>query len=279
MIESCVTVSLVSQAKGGPFVYWDDLALACEQAALLGFDAIELFPPSVDSVPVKTLRQLLADHNLRLAAVGSGGGWVLNKWHLCHSDAKVRHQARQFITRIIDLAGDFGASAIVGSMQGRFEGDMTQAQAFDWLREGLFDLGEHAKQYGKPLLYEPLNRYETNLVNRASDAVEFLLSMKTEHVKVLADLFHMNIEETSIPEAIRTYGPHLGHLHFVDSNRRAVGMGHIDFAPIVQALQDVNYSGFASAEALPVPTSEEAARQTIDEFKRLFPRTASTQKP
>ena len=60
MIESCVTVSLVSQAKGGPFVYWDDLALACEQAASMGYDAIEIFPPSVDSVPVKTLRQLLS---------------------------------------------------------------------------------------------------------------------------------------------------------------------------------------------------------------------------
>ncbi|MDA1277897.1 MAG: sugar phosphate isomerase/epimerase [Verrucomicrobia bacterium] len=275
MIESCVTVSLVSQAKGGPFVYWDDLALACEQAALLGFDAIEIFPPSADSVPVKTLRQLLSDHNLKLAAVGSGGGWVLNKWHLCHSDARVRQQARQFITRIIDLAGDFGASAIVGSMQGRFEGDMTRVQALDWLREGLYDLGEHAKQYGKPLLYEPLNRYETNLINRASDAVEFLCSMKTEHVKILADLFHMNIEEQSIPEAIRTYGPHLGHLHFVDSNRRAAGMGHIDFAPIIQALQECNYSGFASAEAFPYPSSEEAACRTIAEFKKLFPQAAS----
>ncbi len=270
MIESCVTVSLVSQAKGGPFVYWDDLALACEQAASMGYDAIEIFPPSVDSVPVKTLRQLLSEHNLRLAAVGTGGGWVLNKWHLCHSEAKVRQQARQFISRVIDLAGDFGASAIVGSMQGRFEGEMTRDQALDWLRDGLFELGEHAKQYGTPLLYEPLNRYETNLINRASDAVEFLESMKTEHVKVLADLFHMNIEEGSIADGIRTYGAHLGHVHFVDSNRRAAGMGHIDFAPIVTALKETGFAGFASAEALPLPSSEEAARQTMVAFKQYF---------
>lgn len=276
MIESCVTISLVPQAKGGPFVFWDDLALACEKAASLGFDAIEIFPPSVDAIPVKTLRQSLAENNLKLAAVGSGGGWVLNKWHLCHSDAKIRHQARQFITRIIDLAGDFGASAIVGSMQGRFEGDMTRDQALDWLREGLYDLGEHAKQYGRPLLYEPLNRYETNLVNRASDAVDFIRSMKSEHVKILADLFHMNIEESSMTEGIRTYGQYLGHLHFVDSNRRAPGMGHMKYAPIVQALKRIGYSGFASAEVLPHPTPDEAAKQTISAFKKHFPPAEST---
>ena len=67
---------------------------------------------------------------------------------------------------IIDLAGPFGASAIIGSMQGRWGDGVSKDQALGWLAEALEELGEHAKQYKVPLLYEPLNRYETNLVNR-----------------------------------------------------------------------------------------------------------------
>jgi sugar phosphate isomerase/epimerase len=80
----------------------------------------------------------------------------------------------------------------------------------------------------------------------------------------------MNIEERDIAAAIREAGPHIGHIHFVDSNRRAAGLGHLDFAPIAAAVQEIDYHGYLCAEALPLPTSEDAARQTIQTFQRYF---------
>ena len=109
-------------------------------------------------------------------------------------------------------------------------------------------------------------------MNRAADTVDFLKSLSTKNVKVLGDLFHMNIEETSISEGLRTYGPHLGHLHFVDSNRRAAGDGHIDFGAVARVLREISYGGYVSAEALPHPNSEEAAKRTMEMFRRFFPK-------
>ena len=272
MIKSAITVSLVAQAKGGPFVYWDGLEAAAASAAKLGFDAIEIFAPSAASIDRPALHALLKKHGLSAAAFGTGGGWLVHKWHLTHADPAIRSQAREFIRAIIDVAGEFKAPAIIGSMQGRAEGEVTREQALNWLAEALTDLGAHAKQYGVPLLYEPLNRYETNLLNRQLAAAQFLDARKVGNVKLLCDLFHMNIEETSNAAALRACGAHVGHVHFADSNRQAIGFGHTEAASVVAALKDIGFAGYLSGEILPLPDSEAAAAQTIKAIHTHLPR-------
>ena len=170
-MRSAVTISLVPQAKGGPFVFWDDLPGAAAEAARLGFDAVEIFAPSSGALNEETLREILCQNRLQLAALGTGAGWVIHKWHLSHFDPAVRAQAVAFVKEMITCGSRFGAPAILGSMQGRHEGEVSREQALSWLAEALNVLGEHAAIYNVPLLYEPLNRYETNLLNRAEDVV------------------------------------------------------------------------------------------------------------
>jgi sugar phosphate isomerase/epimerase len=270
-IRSAVTISLVKEARGGPFVFWDDLAAGCRKAAELGFDAVEVFPPAADAVDPNTLKQLLVDHHLTLAAVGTGAGWVKGKLNLTLPSADQRRSAIEFIKGIIDLAGPLGAPAIIGSMQGRhsIEG-VDEATARLWLSEALEELGDYARHYATPLLYEPLNRYETNMVNTVEQGVTLLKSLKTKNVLLLADLFHMNIEEVDIATALRAGQGYIGHVHFVDSNRRPAGTGHLDFAPIAAALKETGYDRYASAEALPWPDSDTAAKQTIEAFRKYF---------
>ena len=267
MIKSAITVSLVAQAKGGPFVYWDGLAPAAASAAKLGFDAIEVFAPSAASIDRPALHALLKQHGLVAAAFGTGGGWLVHKWHLTHADPAIRAQAREFIRAIIDVGGEFKASAIIGSMQGKAEGDVSREQALTWLAEALTDLGAHAARYGVPLLYEPLNRYETNLLNRQLEAAQFLEVRQVANVKLLCDLFHMNIEEADMAATLAAVGTRVGHVHWADSNRRAIGMGHTDPRPIIAALQSIGYTGFLSAEIFPLPTPAEAARQSIESIR------------
>src|SRR5262249_13412364 len=130
------------------------------------------------------------------------------------------------------------------------------------------NLGLYASRAGTHVLYEPLNRYETNLVNTLADGVKLLTGLATTNVKLLADLYHMNIEETDLAAAIRAAGPHVGHVHFADSNRRPAGMGHTDFAPVVTTLREVGYTGYLSAEVLPLPDPLAAATQTIESFRK-----------
>ena len=87
-------------------------------------------------------------------------------------------------------------------------------------------------------------------------------------MKLLADLFHMNIEEADLPAAIRSAGSFIGHVHFADSNRRAVGGGHTSVPPIIAALREVGYTGYLSAEVFPMPDSVTAATTTIQSFRK-----------
>jgi sugar phosphate isomerase/epimerase len=91
-----------------------------------------------------------------------------------------------------------------------------------------------------------------------------------KNVVLLADLFHMNIEERDVAAAIREAGHHIGHVHFADSNRQAMGFGHTDPIRVIAALRETGYSGYLSAEILPLPDPETAARQTISAIRSLL---------
>ena len=268
-MKSAITISIVPEARGGPFVFWDDLSAGMQTAHDLGFDAVELFLPAPDAIPVDALRTLLDQHKLQLAAVGTGAGWVKHRLHLCKPDAAERRKAIDFIARFLDFGAAFGAPAIIGSMQGRWEETVSRDQALEFLAAALNELGARAGERETVLLYEPLNRYETNLVNTVRDGVALLKTLDNKNVKLLADLFHMNIEEPNIAESIRRGGKRIGHVHFVDSNRRAAGYGHLHFGPIIHALMDIGYQAYLSVEALPYPDSLSAAQQTIKRFREL----------
>lgn len=281
-MHSCVTVSLVREARGGPFVFWGDLPEACRKARELGFDAIEIFPSAADDLEDVPLAELLEKHHLKLAAVGTGGGWVKHRFRLTDPDRAVRQQALEFIHGIIDVAGRHHAPAIIGSMQGRFgEGGLPRDEGMFYLTNALGELARHAAKFDVPLLFEPLNRYETNIANTLEQGVEIIRAVPVDgdvpgqgdspaNVKLLADLFHMNIEEADMAASIRTHAGFIGHVHLADSNRRPAGCGHMDFSPISQALRDINYAGYVSAEAFPWPDSDQAADLTIQAFFRHF---------
>jgi sugar phosphate isomerase/epimerase len=268
-MKSAVTISLVPEARGGPFVFWDDLAAGMAAAKSLGFDAVEIFPPAADSIDTVYLRKLLDDHGLAVAAVGTGAGWVKHKLTLSSPDPAIHGKAMEFVGTMIDFAAVFDAPVIIGSMQGRWGDGVSRETALGYLSESLLNLGLHAAKYDVPLLYEPINRYETNLINRLDDGVELLQGLAVGNVRLLADLYHMNIEEANLATSLVAAGRFIGHVHFADSNRRAAGAGHTDFVPVIAALRAIGYTGYLSAEILPLPNPLAAAKQTIQAFRAL----------
>ncbi len=269
-IKSAVTISLVPEAKGGPFVLWDGLEEGMKTAATLGYDAVEIFAPGPDAVGVEEVMELIERYGVEISTLGTGAGWVLHGWSLTAAEEASRRHAIDFVKTIIERAAAFGASAIIGSMQGRSGNGVSRDQALDFLAIALEELGEFVQQHKQALIYEPLNRYETDLINSVRDGVALLNRMENKNLVLLADLFHMNIEEANVGDALREGGKHIGHVHFVDSNRNPAGCGHLDYGPVVEALSDIEFNGYAAAEARPWPTPQAAAASTIDSFKRLF---------
>ena len=270
MIKSCATIALVPSIKSGPWIYWDDLEQSLAHASSLGFDAVELFTASADALEVKATKAVLEKYKLSIAAVGSGAGKVIHGFTLTDPDKAIREKAIDFIADMISFGAAFNAPTIIGSMQGNVVVGVSRDQAMQWLAEGLSYLGKHAAAHGVKLIYEPLNRYESNLLNTLADSVQFLNKYQIKQVGLLADLFHMNIEEANIAASILECGELILHVHFADSNRRPVGNGHNNLNEIAKALKEVKYDGFISAEAFAWPNPHAAAEQTIQSFKKYF---------
>lgn len=269
-MKSAVTIALVPQIKTGPWVFWNNLEEGMNKAAALGFDAVELFTADANAVDISRVQKCADQFNISIAAVGTGAGKVIQGLTLTDPDAGIRIRAMDFIKDMIEFGAKLNAPAIIGSMQGNIAAGGTREESLQWLAEGLNILGHWAEQSGVPLIYEPLNRYETNLINRFDDAVAFVKNLDTNNVKLLADLFHMNIEEESIAATIRRHGAHIGHVHFADSNRKAIGWGHTPVNEIALALKEINYPGYISAEIFPLPAPDDAALQTIRAFHTYF---------
>ncbi|HEX3326003.1 MAG TPA: sugar phosphate isomerase/epimerase family protein [Actinomycetota bacterium] len=116
------------------------------------------------------------------------------------------------------------------------------------LIEGVTELAEHALPLDVAVLFEPLNRYEDHMVNRVSQAADICRAVGSTAAKVMADAFHMNIEEKDLGAAVQENAEAIGHIHVADSGRLQPGVGHLDWPGLLGALRDINYQGWLAME-------------------------------
>jgi sugar phosphate isomerase/epimerase len=112
----------------------------------------------------------------------------------------------------------------------------------------LKELGDYAKEVGSIVLVEPLNRYETHLLNRLEQGVDVCKQVNSPNVKIMADFFHMSIEERDIPKSIEEAGEYIYHVHLADSTRLLPGYGHTDFQAGFAALKKIGYDKYMALE-------------------------------
>lgn len=247
----------------GPMLFPGRVRAAARAAAELGYDGIEISVKSPSELAGVDLGRLLAGHGLQLAAVASGRIYADDGLSLSLPDAARREEAARRLNELIDVAGEHGALLIVGLLRGPrpADGDVPAANAR--LVDTLGSCADHAAAAGAGIVLEAINRYETTLQCTAAEALDLVEQVGRPNVNVLLDTFHMNIEEASIAGAIRTTGGRLRHFHVADSNRRAPGLGHVDFGAVVAALREIHYDGWISAEILPLPEDRAAAAQAL----------------
>jgi sugar phosphate isomerase/epimerase len=110
------------------------------------------------------------------------------------------------------------------------------------------ELGPHAAEHGTLFLLEPLNRYEQHYLRRQADGVRVIEAAGVPGIALLSDLFHMHIEETDTPRALRDAGRHVAHLHLADNTRMEPGTGDINLVAAFRALVDIGFSGYMAYE-------------------------------
>lgn len=240
----------MSELPGTPHIHSSDLEEICRSASGLGYEGIEFFLKSAKGFPVSKVIAITKANNLNVCAFGTGAGKVLYGLTLSDPEKEVRKKAIGYIGEIMKLAAEFGALVIIGSMQGSVDQEVGREKTIERLSEGLSELAHIAGQYNVNLVFEPINRYESNLVNSLRQGIDLIKSTGSNNIKLLADLFHMNIEESSVWQAIIQTGSYIGHVHFADSNRLFPGLGHTDFNAAFNALKHIRYGGYVSTEAV-----------------------------
>jgi sugar phosphate isomerase/epimerase len=249
-----------------------DPAEAMRLLARLGFEGVELAVRDPARVDVDRLARLAADLGVAVPAIGTGQAYLDEGLSLTAPDPATRERAVARLLAHLEAARRLRALLIVGLIRGPVPPDLGREAAGERLLEGLGRLARAARDAGVRIVLEPINRYESNWLNTVHEVIDLIGRLGADNVGVLPDAFHMNIEEASIPAALRRAGPRLWHVHVADSNRRAPGAGHLPWAEIVSALREVGYTGFVSAEILQHPTLEDAARQTIETMRPLIAR-------
>ena len=201
---------------------------------------------------------------------------MISRLSLSDPNEAKRQAAIDFVKGMIDAVANWPTRVIIGSMQGRAESAVEIPDYRKRLVDSLQVLTQYAHDHRLDLLIEPLNRYETNLINNVDDGLQLLQQVELPNLRLLCDIFHMNIEEASIGKALVDANEKVGHVHFADSNRWAVGFGHVAYAPIIDALRSINYQGYLSAEVFSRPDAETAARQTWLAFQSLVGKQSVT---
>ena len=227
-----------------------------ENLAAYGFEAVELPTDAVEA---------LAEYRSALAGVPLEALSMCSRSvHDLVSDGFTQRRRVAEIERILDGCAELGVRVFISVP---VRGGLPEGVAADDRRDasvrGLELLAPHAERAGVTIVIEPLNRYETHLLNTLADAVEIARRVDSPAVKIMADFFHMNIEEDDLATSIRRAGDWIAHVHLADSQRCQPGTGHLDFLSSFRALHETGYGGAMALECRLRGDPDEALRECV----------------
>ena len=255
-------IGIISMQFVRPFTT-KDLCLL-EEIKALGFDFIELLMPEPeDDLDLGDITKALADNDLGVVIAAR----INTERSIVSADAKARQGGIDYLKICIDAAVTVGADIVGGPLYGGplvFAGvrpspiDETERRArFERCVAGLAEAADAAKDANIRLAMEPLNRFETDIISTIAQAIEVIDDVNSPALGLLLDSFHMNIEESSISDAIRQAGARIVHFQANENHRGFPGTGHLPWSDIFRALYDVGYDG---------PISLEPFRRNDDRF-------------
>jgi len=254
-------------------VFRDRLEVGIGKAARLGYDKVELALATASDVDVAAVSRLLGDNGIGLSAVSTGRVFADERVWLTHPDPAIRRRAADILKELVEVAAALGTTRVnIGRVRGFIHDGEPREVAECRFFEGIAEVAGHAAPAGITIVVEPVNRYELNYINSvAPDGIETMRRLGLPNVKLMPDVFHMNIEDASIVASLEAAGPLVGYVHLADSNRWAPGQGHTDFQAILGALAAIGYDDDVAVEILPYPSPDEAARQAIEYLRTLIP--------
>ncbi len=208
----------------------------------IGFSAVELPLEDPALIDARRVRVLARDHDLKVSVCGVFGPGR----DLTHPEARVRAATQDYIKTCLDFAAEVDAPMLCGPLYAQV-GKRRQLPEAERRAEwqlavaGVREACVEAAARGKRIAIEPLNRFETDLVHTAADAVRLARAVDHPAAGVMLDSFHMTIEEDDLERAVTTAGPYLLHVQVSENQRGIPGTGLTDWAALARGLRTVGY--------------------------------------
>ncbi|MEJ7914084.1 MAG: sugar phosphate isomerase/epimerase family protein [Chitinophagaceae bacterium] len=227
----------------------------------MGFDIIEIAVEKKELIDWKKLKDVIKETGLQVTISGAFGA----DRDISHEDPAIRKKGAQYIIDCIQIAQDMGSPIFGGPIYSavgktRFTSDDQKKKERAWCVENLINIGKVAGDHGIVVGLEPLNRFETDMVNTADQAISLVREAGSPHIKIQLDTFHTNIEEKNIADTIRSVGKDLlCHVQGNESDRGTPGTGNVDWTGIATALKEIGYDDAIVIETFG-EVSEEIAR-------------------
>jgi sugar phosphate isomerase/epimerase len=229
----------------------EDIEYSFERLSRFGYDGIEFAAEPYTSDTEKFI-DLMKKYKLNCTSLC---GIFSDDRDLSSGDVKISSNAVGYLKASVDFAVKVGASVIivVPSPVGRTE--LPEGSTYEELWSNAINnirtAADYAEEKGIKLCIEAINRYETYFVNTLTKAYELVKDIDHPAVGIMADMFHMSLEENNIGASLRMIADKLLHVHIADNTREAAGLGTIDFKEMFHVLRDIKYNGVLTMEFMP----------------------------
>ena len=230
----------------------------------MGFDIIEVAVEDKDIIDWKQLKKIAGEVGLDITVSGAFGA---NR-DISSEDPLIRAEGLQYIIDCVEIANYlespiFGGPVYSAVGKSRLISDAQKLVERNWCIENLIKATKVAEENGVVIGFEPLNRFESDMVNTADQALSFIEEVNSPFLKIQLDTFHNNIEEKDIPATIRRLGKNLCHVQGNESDRGTPGTGNLDWLGIKDALDEIKYDGAVVIETFGAPSKELARAASI----------------
>ncbi|MEZ5401626.1 MAG: sugar phosphate isomerase/epimerase family protein [Bryobacteraceae bacterium] len=231
-----------------------------------GFDAIEIARFDWAGVAAALAPEIRREAEAQGIGVIACSAFTSSECCFATGSAAARQAGTEFLERAIDATAAMGANLLVGPFHGPvgyLAGRRRNAAEWSHMVDSLRAAGDYAHAAGVRIAIEPLNRFETYVMNTAADAARLCDEVAHPAIGILYDTFHANIEEKSQGEGLTAAGGHLFHVHTCENDRGAPGSGHVEWEEVVARLKAMNYDGYLVIESFGFAIKEIAAAACI----------------
>ncbi|MEQ6118470.1 sugar phosphate isomerase/epimerase [Reichenbachiella sp. MALMAid0571] len=230
----------------------------------MGYDSVEIPVEDPELINISVVKKALTDNDLKPIICGAFG----STRDLTNEDPAVHQNCFEYVEACFKIGAELGASFVAGPMYSAvgktrlLPPDERKAE-WDLAVRNLRKVCLIAEKYGQQIALEPLNRFESDLVNTAEDVVRMVKAIDHPAAKILLDSFHMTIEERNLQTAIETVGKDLIHFQVSENYRGAPGSGQTRWEDIKTGLENINYEGTVSIESFTPEVKELAGAVCI----------------